>query len=51
MYTGDSTTAVAREQLYEHDVSPETREHTIIEERFSVRLLPGLYNESISSGV
>jgi hypothetical protein len=41
--TGDSTTAVAREQLCGH-VSPETRGHAIMEETFSVRFVPGLYN-------
>jgi hypothetical protein len=43
--TGDSTAAVVREQLCGHVVSPATRKHTIIEETFSVRSVPGLYNE------
>jgi hypothetical protein len=41
---GDSTTAVAREQLCGH-VSPATREHAIMEETFSVRPVPRLYDE------
>jgi hypothetical protein len=40
MLTGDSTTAVAREQLCEHVVSPATREHGIIEETPSVWSVP-----------
>jgi hypothetical protein len=36
--------AVAREQLSGH-VSPAAREHAIVEETFSVRTLPRLYNE------
>jgi hypothetical protein len=43
VYTGESTTAVAREQLCGH-VYP-TREHAIMEQTFSVRSVPGLYNE------
>jgi hypothetical protein len=43
--TGDSTTAVAMEQLYGHVVSPAMREHAIMEETFSVLPMPGLYNE------
>jgi hypothetical protein len=64
VHTGDSTTAVAREQLCGHVVSPEEREreersgevvrdttfwgetteHAVMEETFSVRSVPGLYN-------
>jgi hypothetical protein len=40
-----STTAVAREQLCGHVVSPATREHAIMEEAFSVQSVPELYNE------
>jgi hypothetical protein len=44
MYTHCQVTAVAREQLCGH-VSPATREHTIMEETFSVQHVPGLYNK------
>jgi hypothetical protein len=44
VYTGDSMTAVARKQLCGHDVSPTTREY-VMEETFSLRLVPGLNNE------
>jgi hypothetical protein len=44
-YIGDNTTAVVREQLYGYILSPATREHEIMEETFSVRSTPGLYNE------
>jgi hypothetical protein len=35
----------ARKELCEHVFSPETREHAIMEETFSVRSVLGLYNE------
>jgi hypothetical protein len=35
-------TSIAREQLYGH-VSPVTGEHAIMEERFSVRSVAGIY--------
>jgi hypothetical protein len=41
---GDSTTTVAREQLYGH-FSPVTREQATMEEMFSVRSVPRLYND------
>jgi hypothetical protein len=41
--TGESTTAVAREQLCGH--VPRTREHPIMEETFSVGFISGLYIE------
>jgi hypothetical protein len=41
--TGDSTTAVIREQFCGHVVFPATRKHAIMEERFSVLSVPGLY--------
>jgi hypothetical protein len=41
----NSTTAAAKEQLCGHIGSPATREHAIMEETFSVRLLPRLYDE------
>jgi hypothetical protein len=44
VYTGDSTRAVAREQLC-GQVSPATREHAIMEETFSVQSRLGSYNE------
>jgi hypothetical protein len=43
-YTDDSTAAVAREQLCGH-VSPATREHTVMEDKFSVRFVTEPYNE------
>jgi hypothetical protein len=43
--TGDNTTAVAREQLCGHVVTPATREDAIMEEIFSVRSVPAVYNE------
>jgi hypothetical protein len=43
--TDDSTTAVAREQLFGHVVSPTMREHEIKEETFSMRSVPELYKE------
>jgi hypothetical protein len=43
--TGDSTTAVGREQLSEHVVFPAMREHAVMEHMFSVRSMLGLYNE------
>jgi hypothetical protein len=46
--TGDSTTAVAREQFCGH-VSQATREHAITEVGFSMRSVPGLYNEEQNS--
>jgi hypothetical protein len=44
----DSATAVAREQHCGHLDSPATRELEIMEEMFSVRTVPGLYNEDYS---
>jgi hypothetical protein len=43
LYPGDSTTAVARKLLCGHTVSPETREHAIMEKTFSEGAAPGLY--------
>jgi hypothetical protein len=43
--TGDSKTAVAREQLCGYVVSAATGEHVIMEETFSVLSMSGLYNE------
>jgi hypothetical protein len=40
----DSTTAVGRKQRYGH-VSLAKREHAIMEGTFSVRSVPGLYDE------
>jgi hypothetical protein len=45
MQRDDSTTAVAREQLCRHVVSPTTREHSIMKQMFSVRPVAELYNE------
>jgi hypothetical protein len=45
MKTDDSTTAAAKEQFCEHVVPPAKREHATMEEPFSVRSVPGLYNE------
>jgi hypothetical protein len=42
---GDSTTAVTREQLCGHDISPETRKHAIMEEISYVRSVLGLSKE------
>jgi hypothetical protein len=42
---GDSTTAVAREQLCGHVSPPATREHAIMEKIFSMRSVPGLYSK------
>jgi hypothetical protein len=42
---GDSKTAIAREQLCGHFVSPATTEHAIMEEMFPVRFVLRLYNE------
>jgi hypothetical protein len=39
--------AVAREEHCGHIVSPRTKEHTIMEETFSVRFVPGLYKEDL----
>jgi hypothetical protein len=36
----NSTTAIAREQLYGHVISLATRERTIMEETFSVQSVP-----------
>jgi hypothetical protein len=49
--TGDSRTAVAREQLCRHVVSPAKREHAIMEDTFSVRSVPGLYNEDFDRSI
>jgi hypothetical protein len=43
--TSDSTTAVAREQLCGHIVSLGIEEYAIMEETFSLRYVPELYNE------
>jgi hypothetical protein len=43
--TGDSTTAVAKEELCGKVVSPVMREEAILEETFSVRSVLRLYNE------
>jgi hypothetical protein len=42
---GDSTAAATRQQLCGHVICPATREQAIMEETFSVRSVPGLYNE------
>jgi hypothetical protein len=43
--TGCNTTAVAKEQLNGHVASSATGEHALMEKAFSVRSVPGLYNE------
>jgi hypothetical protein len=43
--TGDSKTAVVREQFCGQFSSPAMTEYAIMEETFSVRSAPGLYNE------
>jgi hypothetical protein len=42
---GESATAVARGQLCGHVGSPATTEHAIMEEKFFLQSVPGLYNE------
>jgi hypothetical protein len=44
VYTGDSTTAVAREQSCGHVISQATTEHAIMEKKCSMRSVSGLYS-------
>jgi hypothetical protein len=42
---GDSITTVAREELCGCVISPATTEHSTMEETFTLRFVPELYNE------